>query len=191
MNRKRPRWQEYTISLVAEDIMKRRIYFVIPDLNTARLIEKELLLERIPDDQMHFLARRDLDLMDLPEATTVQKTDLLHGSLMGFVSGALTGTVIGIVLYVFRGVLLPMELGGILLLFLLGGIFGIWISGILIGTSTPNVKLERFNNTLEEGHILLMVDVAKDDVDDVKKKILSHHPDVQDFGIDPTIPAFP
>jgi hypothetical protein len=181
----------FSILRIAEDIMKRRLYFVIPDLNTARQIEKELLLERINDDQMHFLGKRGLDLMDLPEANTAQRTDMLHGSLIGLVSGAAAGTIIGIVLYMLRDYLLPMELGGILLMFLMGAIFGVWISGLLIGTSTPNVKLERFQNTLEEGHILLMVDIAKDDVDKIKHIILSHHPNVQDFGMDPTIPAFP
>ena len=171
--------------------MKRRLYFVIPDLNAAREIEKELLLKRIPDDQMHFLAKRGYDLEDLPEATTAQKTDIRHGSMMGLISGALAGTLIGILLYIFQDSLIPMKFGGILLMFLMGAVFGVWISGILIGSSTPNVKLLRFENALEEGHILLMLDVDKDMTESIKDYITSRHPNVKDYGMDPTIPAFP
>jgi len=171
--------------------MNRRLYFVLPDVPVARQIEHDLLLARINDEHMHFLARRDTDLMDLPEATTAQKTDLIHGSFIGLVSGALFGGLIGLVLYLLRNYITQVEPGIILLFFVLGGVFGVWVSGILIGSSTPNVKLKEFEKTIQEGHILLMVDVPVERVDEIRKIVLTLHPEAEDHGKDPFIPAFP
>ena len=40
--------------------MRRRLYLVLPDLASARQTANDLLLARIEDRHMHFLARRDL-----------------------------------------------------------------------------------------------------------------------------------
>lgn len=46
--------------------MNRRLYFVLPDVQSAERTMDDLLLARIE-------ARRDLDLGKLPEATFLQK----------------------------------------------------------------------------------------------------------------------
>lgn len=171
--------------------MNRRLYFVLPDVAISRQIEHDLLLARISDDHMHFLGKRNTDLMDLPEATTAEKTDLVHGSFIGLVSGALCGGLIGLVLYLLRDYIIEVNMGIILLFFVLGGVFGVWVSGMLIGTSTPNVKLKEFEKDIEAGHILLMVDVPVERVDEIRKIVLTHHPEAEDHGKDPFIPAFP
>ncbi|MBI4006692.1 MAG: DUF1269 domain-containing protein [Gammaproteobacteria bacterium] len=171
--------------------MNRRLYFVLPDVDISRQIENDLLLAHISDDHMHFLGKRGTDLLDLPEATSAQKTDLVHGIFIGLMSGAAVGAIIGLILYLFRDYIFPMEIGVVLLFFILGGIFGAWVSGMLIGTSTPNVKLKEFEQTMQEGHILLMLDVPVERVDEIRKIILTHHPEAEDHGKDPTIPAFP
>ncbi|MGH8120826.1 MAG: DUF1269 domain-containing protein [Gammaproteobacteria bacterium] len=171
--------------------MNRRLYFVLPDVTVSRQIEHDLLLARISDEHMHFLAKRDTDLMDLPEATTAEKTDLVHGSFIGLVSGAMFGGLFGLVLYLFRNYITQVEPGIILLFFLLGGVFGVWVSGMLIGTSTPNIKLKEFEKAIQAGRILLMVDVPVQRVDEIRKIVLTHHPEAEDHGKDPFIPAFP
>jgi len=171
--------------------MNRRLYFVLPDVPVSQQIEHDLLLAHISDDHMHFLGRRDTDLMDLPEATTAEKTDLVHGSFIGLVFGALFGGLIGLALYLLRDYITQVEPGIILLFFVLGGVFGVWVSGILIGSSTPNVKLKEFEKTIQEGHILLMVDVPVERVDEIRKIVLTHHPEAEDRGKDPFIPSFP
>jgi len=171
--------------------MNRRLYFILPDVPVSRQIEHDLLLARISDDRMHFLGKRGTDLMDLPEATTAEKTDLVHGSFIGLVSGAACGGLIGSALYLLRNYIFQVEMGIILLFFALGGVFGVWVSGILIGSSTPNVKLKEFEQAMEAGHILLMVDVPVERVDEIRNIVLTHHPEAEDHGRDPVIPAFP
>jgi hypothetical protein len=171
--------------------MNRRLYFVLPNVEISLLVERDFLLAKISDDHMHFLGKRGTDLQDLPEATTAEKTDLIHGCMVGLMAGAMIGAVIGLLLYVLRDYIFPVEMGVILLFFLLGGVFGVWVSGILIGSSTPNAKLKEFEQTIQAGHILLMVDVPVERVDEIRKLVLTHHPEAEDHGRDPVIPAFP
>src|SRR5213079_2392246 len=66
------RAQEYAFS------MRRRLYFLLPDVESARHTADDLLLARVEDRHMHFLARRGTDLGELHEASYLFKTDLLH-----------------------------------------------------------------------------------------------------------------
>jgi hypothetical protein len=44
---------------------------------------------------------------------------------------------------------------------------------------------------MAEGHILLMVDVRREQIDAVRHMVLSRHAEVEDHGFEPTVPAFP
>ena len=139
---------------------------------------------------MHFLARRGTDLGDLPEATMGQKSDLMHGMGTGLVSGAATGAVIGLIAYLYPELGASLGVGVIFVLALLGACFGVWAAG-MVATSVPNTKLKAFDADIEAGHILLMVDVPKERVDEIGEIIRRRHPEAEDHGVEPTIPAFP
>jgi hypothetical protein len=49
-------------------LMRRRLYFILPDIESARSMLDEMLLARIEIQHVHFLARRDTLPPDLPEA---------------------------------------------------------------------------------------------------------------------------
>ena len=51
--------------------MNRRLYFILPDVKTALKVEQDLLLARIEESRMHFLAKRGTDLQTLLEARPV------------------------------------------------------------------------------------------------------------------------
>ncbi len=130
--------------------------------------------------------------MDLPEATSIGKTDIIHGIQVGIFSGALGGAILGLILYAMQDLIgMKLQLGIILLFFLLGGVCGIWISGFLIGSSTPNAKIKEFEQSMNEGHILMMIDVPVERVDEIRKIVKLHNPEAEDHGVEPTIPAFP
>lgn len=172
--------------------MNRRLYFILPDVDISRKVEDDLLLARIDEEHMHFLGKRGTELRDLPEATSEQKTDLFHGIKVGLFAGALTGTIIGLLLYFMRDLIgMQIQPGIVLLFFLLGAVLGVWISGFLIGTSTPNIDLKEFQHSMEEGHILLMIDTPRERVDEIRQIVLQHHPEAEDHGIEPIKPVFP
>jgi hypothetical protein len=52
------------------------MYVTLPDVGSARKLANDLLLARVEDKHMHFLARRGTDLGELHEASYLQKTDI-------------------------------------------------------------------------------------------------------------------
>lgn len=168
----------------------KRLYFLLPDVVTARRIVDELLLAHVPYEHVHVLARRNTPLEELPEASVAQKTDLVPAIERGLAVGGSVGALAGLVAVAFplAGV---VAAGGAILFGALGGAgFGAWVSA-MVGVSVPNSRLERFEKAIEEGMLLMMVDVPKDRVADFEDMIRQHHPEADIEGADPTIPAFP
>src|SRR4030095_8816233 len=75
--------------------MRRRLYFLLPDVESARPTADARLLSRVEDRHMHFLARRGTDLAELHEAGYLIKTDCVHGAGVGLGLGALGGALLG------------------------------------------------------------------------------------------------
>jgi hypothetical protein len=74
------------------------MYVTLPDLASAKQLANDLLLARIEDRYMHFLAKRGTDLGELHEASYLQKTDTVHGAFTGFVVGGIVGVLAGALL---------------------------------------------------------------------------------------------
>lgn len=168
----------------------KRLYFLLPDVVTARRIVDELLLAHVPYEHIHVLARRNTPLEELPEASVAQKTDLVPAIERGLAVGGSVGALAGLVAVAFplAGV---VAAGGAILFGALGGAgFGAWVSA-MVGVSVPNSRLERFEKAIGDGMLLMMVDVPKDRVEDFEDMIRLHHPEADIEGTDPTIPAFP
>ena len=170
--------------------MRRRLYFVLPDLASAETIEKELLLAKVDDPHIHFLAREGINLGRLHVANLLQRTDLLHGFGIGMVAGGITGALAGVVLSFYPQMGQTIGMGGILVLAVVCAMIGSWISG-MIAISIPNSRLRRFQPAIDRGEILLMVDVPVRRVKEIRDLIISHHPEAQAKGQDAQIPAFP
>ena len=172
--------------------MRRRLYFVLPDLASARRTADDLLLARIEDRHMHFLGRRDMDLGELHAASILQKTDVRHATFVGAGIGVLIGAALGVAqkLGVLAGTGLVFDVGTVLVCALAGLVLGAWCA-TLIGVSTPSVKLKDYERDFEAGRILLMVDVPHARVAQVQQLLRRRHPEGTDHGIDLTMPAFP
>jgi len=157
--------------------MSRRLYFVLPDIETSRKVERELLLAHVESRQMHFLGKRGVDMKDLPEATAAQKTNLLRGLYIGFFAGVITGLLAGLYLY-FNPDVLGMQIAPFVIFICasVGAIFGAWISGPLIGASTPNSSIQAYTPLLQKGHVLLILDVPPKRVEEIRGRINTIYP---------------
>lgn len=67
--------------------MRKRLYFLVPDVSTAQRIRDDLLLSRIEDCHCHVLAKEGIGLADLHEASILQKSDMVHGAELGLITG--------------------------------------------------------------------------------------------------------
>ena len=169
--------------------MRRRLYFLLPDVNKARVAVNELLLARIDIGHIHVMARSGTSMTDLPEANIMQKSDLVYGFERGLLIGGFTGIIAGVV----ASLSTTLGLGGgglILACAFAGAAIGAWSSG-MIGSDVINSRIKPYENAMEKGDILLMIDVPKADVDTITQMVKQHHPEARSEQVDPTIPAFP
>jgi hypothetical protein len=170
--------------------MRLRMYVTLPDLASARRLANDLLLARIEDKHMHFLARRGTDLGELHEASYLQKTDAVHGAFTGLVIGGVVGVLVGLLLVYFPPGGASIQLVAVLIAAVVGAFLGVWMSSML-GLQVPNTRLKGFEHDLEEGRILLMLDVPAGRNAEIHEVIARTHPEADDRGNEPTVPAFP
>ena len=170
--------------------MRRRLYWLLPDVESARRTADDLLLARIEDRHMHFLARRGTDLRTLHEASVLQRTDVRHAAGRGLFLGALIGALAAWLMTEYPIAGLEFRQGGVLIVIFFGALFGVFAS-TLVGTAVPNSKLKRFSDEIEKGKILLMVDVPLSRVEEIQERVQRGHPEAAWHGIEATVPAFP
>jgi hypothetical protein len=170
--------------------MRRRLYFLLPSVERAHQAFEELLLARIDETHIHALAREGTTLGDLPEATFLQKSDTMHGIRSGMLLGGAAGAVAGIVALLFPPSGVVMQLGVVLATCLVGAILGGWCAGV-IGTGLANTELRAFRDAIEQGKVLMIVDIPKARVEEISRMVQQRHPEADMRGLEPTIPVFP
>lgn len=170
--------------------MSRRLYFLVPDIEHAKRIVQELLLARIEQRHIHVIAKEGVPLEDLPEAGILHKSDLVKALERGISVGGATGLLAGLAAVTFPPAGLALGGGAVLLTTLLGAGFGAWASS-LIGASVPNSELKRFEQAVEAGQVLMLVDVPVDRLHEIEELIKKHHPEADVAGTEPTWPPFP
>lgn len=171
-------------------LMRRRLYFILPDVASARGMLDEMLLARIEVKHIHFLGRRGELPPDLPESNFLQKTDFVHGAQLGLGVGGLAGIIFGFLIVAFPPAGTVLQLATVLVAALAGAVFGAWVSS-MAASSVPNSKLKRFQSDIEQGKVLMMVDVPMRRVQEISDRVALRHPEALSGGFEPTIPAFP
>jgi uncharacterized membrane protein len=171
--------------------MRRRIYWLLPDLASANRTLNDLLLARIAEQHLHFVGREDADMTGLHVANVLQTSDLIRSAQTGLVIGGLAGAMLGAVI----GLFFPLfgtepEWGMVAVFSILGAFFGAWASS-MIGVSTPSHRLRRFEPAIQQGQILLMADVPRSRVEAIEARLQTLHPEAHLEGMEPNIPAFP
>ena len=171
-------------------LMRRRLYFVLPDISSARTMLNDMLLARIEERHIHFLAQRDTLPDDLPEASVLQKTDIVHGAQLGVAIGAIVGAAAGALVVLFPPTGITLKLITVLVVAIGGAFFGAWASS-MVASSVPNSKLKAFRHDIENGKVLMMVDVPMRRSQEICELVARRHPEAVSGGFEPTIPAFP
>lgn len=171
--------------------MRKRIYWLLPNLASAKKTMDDLLLARVAERHVHFLARDDIDISELHAANLLQTSDVLRSAQAGLVIGGTVGAVMGVVVALFIPIVGESPQWGIAaVLAIVGGGFGAWSSS-MIGISTPSGRLKRFEGAIEQGQILLMVDVPQSRATEIEALLEKAHPEAHFEGEEPNIPAFP
>jgi hypothetical protein len=171
--------------------MRKRIYWLLPDVQSARQTMNDLLLARIAERHIHFVTRDDEEIPGLHPASVLETSDVIRAAQLGLVIGGAVGVVMG----TFGAIVFPIvgsspQWGMAAVLAVVGGVFGAWVSS-MIGISAPSSRLKRFREAIDQGQILLMVDVPRSRIDEIEERLRELHPEAREEGFEPNIPAFP
>ena len=160
--------------------MRRKLYFMLPNIKTAYQMMDRLLLARIEERYIHFLAKPDLPLKDLPEASVSEKSDSLHGVGVGAMIGGVSGVLGGALVVAFPSLVAiptdsgpPLQALAILLISLVGAAFGAWWTG-MVSSAIPNSSLEPYQARIDRGEILMIVTVPYHRIRDVRALVNQH-----------------
>lgn len=171
--------------------MRRRLYFLLPDLHHAKGVVNELLLSRIDEKHIALIARDDVPLDNLPEASFLQKTDFVPALERGALLGGVTGLLAGLVAVSVPGMNAVLAGWAVVSGTTAAGAGIGALASTLISVDVPNSRLTEFQQAIEKGEILMLVDVPYERVEEISKLIKKHHKEVQIEGVEPTIPPFP
>lgn len=168
--------------------MRRRIYWLMPDLASARQAMHDLVQARVEVARLHFAAAEGADLSGLHEANIWQTSDVVHAAKNGLLIGCALGALVGLL----AATVFPLLEGGwawelSAMLVLLGGLMGAW-SASMVGISIPSQRLARFEGALAAGQILLMADLPRERVQEIEALLASAHPEAHFEGED-ALPA--
>lgn len=165
----------------------RRVYFLAPDVDSARKTVDDLHARGVDDRHIHLVASSDTDLGALPEADALENSDLFPALKRGAALGGTTGLLAGL-----TAVSLPTGLvlggGAVLALTAAGAGTGAWASS-LIGAGLHDREATEHEAEIRKGAVLLMVDVPREEVDSYRELVRSRHPEAEiedrDIGIPP------
>jgi hypothetical protein len=166
--------------------MLRRLYFLVPDTTVGKKVVDELLLAHIEWKHIHVIGKRGTRLEDLPEATHLQKSDIIPAMQRAIPIGAATGLLCGLVGLALQPHLVVVG-GGILLATSLGGATVGTLLGSMVGLNVENTRHKAFHDAIERGELLVIVDVPRDRVEDVIGRIKKAHPQAEPEGMDPRV----
>jgi hypothetical protein len=161
--------------------MRRRLYFLLPDVESAKRTADDLLLARVEDRHMRFLAKRGTALDPLHEAGYLDKTDVIHGAAVGLALGGIIGALAGALVVAYPPEGTSPDLVAVLIGMLLGAPLGAWMAS-MAGAAVPNSRLKQFAADIEAGRVLMMVDVPFRRVVEITELVVSRHPEAVPRG---------
>jgi hypothetical protein len=147
-------------------MMQRRLEFILPDIHAANQAADKMLLARIDDCYIHFLAKPDTDLGLLKPASTAEKTNLVSDAGRGVFIGAFIGLLAGCYVLIFPPWMTESPMwytnshwSVVLAITMFVGAVAATIGAALIGVNLFNANLNRYKDSINQGAILMIVRV--------------------------------
>lgn len=155
------------------------LFCLAPDITSTKSVVQELRELGISEEHIYVVARdhKMVESEHLHEAQLEDTSDLYGSFKRGLLIGGGLGLLGGFVLAVLAPPSMSAGFGTVILVALLGAALGAWASA-MIGISVIEPHVERFEKAIDEGSLLVMADVPKDEELSVREAIREHHPEV-------------
>ncbi|HEY1141356.1 MAG TPA: hypothetical protein VGE88_14310 [Lysobacter sp.] len=142
--------------------MKVRHVFSTPDLPTAQAVMNAARGAGVHDDDILLVARSDIELEEIPNEFKEADTDLIPAALRGAGYGGAAGLLAGLAAIVITPI--GLTLAGAAAAAVAGALVGSWASA-LVGSSLPDPIRRKFDDEIQAGRILVVLDGDKDVLD--------------------------
>lgn len=158
-----------------EDLTSK-LYFIVPNVSLAEQIVGDLKQWGALDDDIGVIGRSDLLSEHLPDADVTRTSHIKPVLRQGAVVDGATGLLAGLAAATVPG---GFAIGGAALLGMALGdsAFGAWASS-LIGISVPNREVEEFQNAIDRGKLLMIVNTENVGRDRTRAIVSGRHPGV-------------
>ncbi len=166
----------------------RRLYFLVPDLETTHRVVRALKAQGVDDRHVHVVAAPGTELDDLHEATVKETSYLMPAMKKGAEYGGTMGLLVGLLALSLPGVVLAG--GAMLAMGVLGAGMGACL-GCLLGEDIENVHVKKYASAIAGGQLLVLVDVPEKRVGEFQALIKQHYPDAKLEDTEATSPEFP
>lgn len=135
--------------------MKSRHVFSVPDLASAQAAMQAARDAGLKDDDLSLVARSDIELDSIPDHRKEADTDFKPAAMRGAAAGGATGLLAGLAAVAFPP--LGVTLAGAALMTLGGALVGTW-AGALVGSTVEDPLRRQFEEEIQAGRILLVID---------------------------------
>ena len=158
--------------------MRQHLKFLLPDIKTANQASEALLLARIDNKNISFLAKPGTDLGKLQAASTLESTNVVNEGERGILIGASIGLIAGLITH-FYFPIIPQSLH-INWMVLVGAlmVFGAALSAVgaaVFGVNFFNDDLEIYKKRIDQGAILMIVSAPFQRSNEINKIVSKLH----------------
>ena len=158
--------------------MREHLKFLLPNIQAANQASEALLLARIDNKNISFMARPGLALGKLQAASMVESSNMINGGARGILFGATIGLILGLYTHYFQPwVTEPMHINWIVLvgaIMVLGAALSA-IGAALLGSNRINDDLVKYKKRIDEGAILMIVAAPYQRSDEITKVVSKLH----------------
>jgi hypothetical protein len=165
-----------------------RLYYLTKELRSVEQVSKDLHDNGITDWHFHVHSKDEAGLYKkhVHSANYVQQRDIIRYGERGAVIAVFFAVLA--VLFVMMAKPFGEQTHALVYISIFGFItlFGAWVGG-LAGLATENQSLARFHDEVAAGYYLLMVDVKKEQTDEVKQLMAEKHPEADFKGSESTL----
>lgn len=149
--------------------MKTRRVYSTTNLAQAQIAMVAAKTAGVGDERLLLVARPDIEIESIPNDRKEADTDFMHGAVRGAGYGAGAGLLAGLLAMAVAPI--ELTLAGVAAIGAAGAMVG-GLGAAMMGASLPDPIRRKFEHEIQEGSILLVVDVEENDQARVERAIL-------------------
>jgi len=167
----------------------KRLCFLSPDIEHARAVVHDLKADGIAETHIYVIAKLGTPMQGLPDEGS-EADDFLPAFERGIAIGGSAGILLGVLALSIPPAGIVVGGGAVLLAGVMGASLGGLLTG-MAGAAFPNSRLQTFEDEIEAGKVLVMVEVPMDRVTHTNELIMRLDPEVEIDGFEPPAPLIP